>query len=96
MKVDFSVRALADLRDIARTSRENFGEATAVAIEARIRAAIDQIGRFPDGAPKVEQRTGVRVLSLVRYPYRIFYSVRENGILILYIRHTSRRPWPPR
>jgi plasmid stabilization system protein ParE len=32
----------------------------------------------------------VRVLFIVRYPYKIFYRVRET-VEILHIRHTSRR-----
>ena len=30
--------------------------------------------------------------SVVRYPFRIFYRVRDDTIDILHIRHTSRRP----
>jgi hypothetical protein len=28
-----------------------------------------------------------------RYPYKIFYRIRENLVEILHVRHTSRRPW---
>jgi plasmid stabilization system protein ParE len=35
----------------------------------------------------------VRVKFLVRYPYKMFYRVRADGVEIVHIRHTSRRPW---
>ena len=36
--------------------------------------------------------SGVRVLFVGRYPYKIFYRVSGSFIDILHIRHTSRRP----
>jgi hypothetical protein len=35
----------------------------------------------------------VRIVPLVRYPYVIFYQVKEDRIEILHVRHTSRAPW---
>ena len=35
---------------------------------------------------------GVRVIFIRRYPYRLFYRVRDDGLEILHIRHTSRQP----
>jgi toxin ParE1/3/4 len=35
----------------------------------------------------------VRVMFVVRYPYKIFYRVRDEVVEILHIRHTSRRAW---
>jgi toxin ParE1/3/4 len=35
----------------------------------------------------------VRVRFIVRYPYKIFYRVRDDVVEIAHIRHTSRRPW---
>jgi hypothetical protein len=32
----------------------------------------------------------VRVLTLTRYPYRMYYTVSEVAVVILHIRHTSR------
>jgi plasmid stabilization system protein ParE len=48
--------------------------------------------RIPEAAPKVSQRSEVRAATVVRYPFRIFYRVREDTVDILHIRHTSRRP----
>jgi plasmid stabilization system protein ParE len=34
-------------------------------------------------------------LPVLRYPYLIYYRVAEDELLILHIRHTSRRPIDP-
>jgi plasmid stabilization system protein ParE len=31
--------------------------------------------------------------ALVRYPYKIFYRILDDGVRILHIRHTSRPAW---
>lgn len=38
---------------------------------------------------------GIRVVSLVRYPYRVFYTVQPGAIHVVHIRHTSRLPITP-
>jgi plasmid stabilization system protein ParE len=93
MKVEYSARSLTDLRKIAASSRREFGDQVAAALESRIRTAVQQLRSAPESAPRVEQRPGVRVLSLVRYPYRIFYRFDGESIRILHIRHVSRRQW---
>ncbi len=93
MKVEYSNRALADLHKISADSRRAFGDNVAAALEARIRAIVEQIGDAPEIAPRVEQLPGVRVIPLIRYPYRIFYRILEDRVRILHLRHTSQRPW---
>jgi plasmid stabilization system protein ParE len=29
----------------------------------------------------------------LRYPYKIFYRLRDDAVEILHIRHTARRAW---
>lgn len=94
MRVAFSAASLTDLRKIAAESRRSFGAHVAMALERHILTAIERISRFPDSAPRVENRAGVRVVALVRYPYRIFYRIDADRLTILRIRHTARRPWP--
>lgn len=81
MKVEYSRRATADLRKVGADSRA-FGEAVAAAVEARIRKTVERIAEGPEAAPRVVERPGVRVVPLVRYPYRIFYRVLEDRIRI--------------
>ncbi len=93
MKIEYSNRALADLRRISASSRRAFGERAAETLERRIRAVIDRVSKEPLSAPELEQRPGVHVVRLVRYPFTIFYRVLDDRIRIQHIRHTSRRPW---
>lgn len=93
MKVEYAERAVADLRKIAADSRRAFGDHVAEAIEARIRAVVDRVSRDPLSAPEVEQRPGLHVVPLIRYPFKVFYRVFDDRVRIVRIRHTARRPW---
>ena len=93
MNVEFSKRAVADLRKISAYSKRRFGELVATALESRIREIVGHLRDAPNSAPEVEQRPGVHVIPLIRYPYRIFYRIAGGTVRILHIRHTSRRTW---
>lgn len=93
MKVEYSNRALSDLRKISADSRRIFGDRVATELGVRIQTIVERIRRAPESAPPVEQRSGVRVVLLIRYPYKIFNRILQDRIRILHIRHTSRRPW---
>jgi plasmid stabilization system protein ParE len=93
MKLVYSRRSLADLSEIASYYSFSASPALAESIERRLGRVIDRICRTPEAAPRVSQRSQVRVVAVVRYPFRIFYRVRNNTIDILHIRHTSRRPF---
>jgi len=96
MKVAYSRRSLDDLRKIIAHCRRDFGDRAALMLLKRIEAAVARIGEAPESAPRVGQRPGIHALSLVRYPYRIFYRVDSETVTIPHIRHRSRRPWPVR
>ena len=93
MRVEYAPRAFADLNRIGEQSRKAFGDAVAAALGTYIRATIARIAVVPDGAQQLRQRPGVRVIPLVRYPFKIFYTVVGGTINILHIRHAARRPW---
>ena len=92
MKVIYTEGALADLGEICEYQAEHWPMVRAP-FEARLTAIERHILHFPDAAPEVASRPGVRVVSFVAYPYRLFYQRTANGIEILFIHHTSRRPW---
>ena len=92
MKLVYSRRALADLDQITTYYSGNASPAIAEAIGHRLENVIDRICRAPEAAPRVSQRSQVRVVAVVRYPFRILYRTRDDTIDILHIRHTSRRP----
>ena len=93
MKVQFSRRAVADLHDISNESRRQFGDRIAAALELRIRDIVKQISEAPESAPRLDQHPTIRVVPLVRYPFKIFYRIAGDTVRILHVRHTARRPW---
>jgi len=95
MRVEYSKRAIADLRNIA-AYYDRFGNpAVGERIAARIQEVVIQISGSPLSGRAVVQRPGVRVVLLVNYRYKIFYRVAGNTIRIIHIRHTSRQPYDP-
>ena len=92
MKLVYSKRALADLYEISAYYAASASTEIAASVGQRLEDVIIRIGRVPEAAPRVSQRSQIRVVSVVRYPFRIFYRVRNDAIDILHIRHTSRRP----
>jgi toxin ParE1/3/4 len=93
MKVEYTNRAVADLRKISADSRRAFGDRVAEELEVRIQSVIDRISRDPLSTPEVEGRPGVHAVLLIRYPFKIFYRVLDDRVRIQHIRHTARRPW---
>ncbi|KIZ46853.1 MULTISPECIES: type II toxin-antitoxin system RelE/ParE family toxin [Rhodopseudomonas] len=93
MKLVYSRRALADLGRIATYYTASASPAVAAAIGFRLETTIERICRAPQAAPRLSQRSNVRVVSVVRYPFKIFYRLRSDAIDILHVRHTARRPF---
>ena len=93
MRVVYSPRAIRDLEHIAAYYRAVADPKIAAAISERIERVIDRIGRQPQTALRVVDRPDVRAVLVLRYPYKIFYRVRDGAVEILHIRHTARRPW---
>jgi toxin ParE1/3/4 len=93
MRVEYSKRAIADLRQIAAYYTRSGNPAVAARIVARIQEIVAQITGSPMSGRPVVQRPGVRVVLVVDYRYKIFYRVAEATIRIIHIRHTSRRPY---
>ena len=94
MKVRYSPRSVSDIEGIADYLKERSVRAPA-AMESAIRTIVQLIAEFPNCGRAVEQRTGVRVIPLGRYPYLIFYTIQDETAVILHIRHGSRIPLVP-
>lgn len=88
MKVVYTEEALRDLDEILTFIASNY-PAISAAFEKRLAAVILRIGRWPESAQEVEQRTGVRVVPLIRYPYKIFYRVTTAAVEILHVHHAA-------
>jgi toxin ParE1/3/4 len=93
MNVVYAPRAVSDLDQIGAHSRRVFGPAVAAALETFIRATVARIAVMPESGLRVPRRPGVRVVPLVRYPFKIFYTIDREVVTILNVRHAARRPW---
>ena len=89
MRVVLTDEALRDLDTILADTETNRPTAAA-ALELRLRSSLRRIGAWPDSAQLVAGRPGLRMVPLVRYPFRIFYRVADNQVEILHIHHTAR------
>ena len=91
MKVRFTARALRQIEDIgAYVAREN--PRAADQLVNRIRSTCRLLAEHAFAGHPSEIRR-VRVLTMARDPYRIFYKVLPSAeVEILHVRHTSRRP----
>jgi toxin ParE1/3/4 len=91
MRVRYTLRARADLHEIysfLRTRAPASAEIVKSAIERRIASLAD----FPLMAPATDE-PGIHELTLVRYPYKIYYEIQDDEVWIIHIRHASQRPW---
>jgi len=90
MRIRYTPQAFSDREQIVEYLKErSTGGARNVA--ASIRAAVAQIKDHPHSGYQTDD-PDVRVIFIARYPYKIFYRVRD-AVEILHIRHTSRKAW---
>jgi toxin ParE1/3/4 len=93
MKVRWSETALAELEDIfSYIHRHNRSAASAVV--ERIEGLTALLEEFPLVGHLTDE-ADVRVLSVVRYPFLIFYAIDDAAgeIVVLHVRHTvQERP----
>jgi plasmid stabilization system protein ParE len=89
MRVTFTEAARADLNDILAYVRQHY-PFVVLALEKRIRDVVARVARRPESARRVRGRAEVRVVPLLRYPYRVFYRITPDGIEIIHIHHTAR------
>jgi toxin ParE1/3/4 len=93
MKVEYASRAVSDILDIADYYVSSDDPATGERVALRIREVVARIARAPRSGRPIPERPGVRVVPLLRYRYNVFYAATDDGVRILHIRHSSRRPW---
>ncbi len=75
MKVIYSDEALDSLDVILAFIATKYPTKSA-AFEKRLRAVVMRIGAWPESAAEVAERPGVRVVPLIRYPYKVFAGSR--------------------
>lgn len=92
MKVVFTDEALRDLDDISIWLKAHY-PGVGAAVERRLQLVVAHVARWPESMRASAGRPGVRVATLGRYPYKIFYRVRGDRVEVLHMHHAAREPW---
>jgi toxin ParE1/3/4 len=90
MKVRWSESALVEIEDIVSYIYQNNRSAAAPVVE-RIDGLTALLEEFPLVGHLTDE-ADVRALSVVRYPFVIFYAIDSaaDEIVILHVRHTAQ------
>ena len=91
MRVRYTPQAFSDRERILEYLRER-SDVGSRNVAVSIHKAVLQLSTQPDSGYRTNN-PDVRALFVIRYPYKIFYRVRDDVVEILHIRHTSRRAW---
>lgn len=90
MKVRYTPRARDDLQAIFQFL-DQVSPSGARSVKQTLERRIRLLADVPFIAPATDE-PGVYELSIVRYPYKVYYRIERNEVRIVHIRHTSRRP----
>jgi plasmid stabilization system protein ParE len=90
LKVSLHRRARADLRSIRDYLIKHADIRSAERVRAHLTQRIAQLSQLPHTGTATSEPK-IRVLAPTRYPYRIYYTVQGNGVVVLHIRHSARQ-----
>jgi plasmid stabilization system protein ParE len=91
MRIRYTLRAQGDLDTIYDYLDRRSPEA-AQSVKDSIERRIAWLADFPFMAPTTDE-SGIYELTIVRYPYKVYYEVERDEVWILHIRDARRRPW---
>jgi plasmid stabilization system protein ParE len=87
------VRLLREAEEELRVAAQSYEKAQSGLGQAfvdQVRRSISLIAEYPRAA-RVE-RGEIRIRSVARFPYRIYYRVRPDEVVIVAVGHRRRRP----
>jgi toxin ParE1/3/4 len=89
MKLRWRPRALQDLRDIRNYIAAHGSQAASDRVRLHLRSRANRLAVNPF-IGVVTTNPDVRILPPSVYPYRIYYTIQGDDVVILHIRHTAR------
>lgn len=95
MKIEVDLHAVKDLSEVV-----DYYEDVEAGLGARFVEELDEVlarlGAFPFSAPETDYSPRVRRAPLRKFPYGVFYEIREGVLVVLRIIHSSRSSerWP--
>jgi plasmid stabilization system protein ParE len=90
LKVKWHRRAARDLRSIHDHLVQESGTSVAKRVRAELRKSARRLALQPFLLGRPISGSEIRILSLTRYPYHVYYTVTAVAVVILHIRHMSR------
>ena len=91
MRVRYTHRAQNDL-DAIYTFIDERNPVAAQSVKDLLERRIAGLADFPFKAPPSDE-AGVYELTIVRFPYKVYYEVVDREVWMIHIRHTSREQW---
>jgi plasmid stabilization system protein ParE len=91
MKVRYTETAATEVEQIL-DSIGLHNRVAAVQVNARLKQTASVLADFPDIA-QMSDEPGVRRMPVGRYPLMIFYTVENDELVILHVRHMAREPF---
>jgi plasmid stabilization system protein ParE len=85
----WDARAVRDLRDIRRYIAIHGSPAAADRVRRHLRTRIQRLRTNPL-IGVISSNPDIRILPPARYPYRVYYTVQGDKVVVLHIRHTAR------
>ena len=90
MKLRWRPRALRDLQDIRGYIAAQSSAASADRVRRHLRARANRLSTNPY-IGVASSNPEIRMLPPTRYPYRIYYTIQGDNVVVLHIRHTARQ-----
>jgi plasmid stabilization system protein ParE len=87
--VHFHPAARAELQDALRWYEER-SPVAAMAFASEVESAIHRFADKPLHFPAAEH--GTRRCLLRRFPYSVFYKIRQDSVMVIAVAHQKRRP----
>jgi toxin ParE1/3/4 len=89
MKLRWDARAVQDIRQIRSYITAHGSPTAAERVRRHLRGRVYRLLTHPF-IGVVSTNPHIRTLPPTRYPYRIYYTVQGDDVVILHIRHTAR------
>jgi plasmid stabilization system protein ParE len=90
LKVRLHARARSDLHAIRDYLLQHASAAAADRVRAHLLQKITRLAASPNMGTQTSNPK-VRILPPTRYPYRVYYTITAEAVIVLHIRHTARR-----
>jgi addiction module RelE/StbE family toxin len=92
MRVRYTPRARADIEAIF-SYVDSRNPSAARAVKREIERAAVALALSPYLGAVIDRSSEFRGIRVGRYPYRLYYRIRENEVWIVHVRHMRQRPW---